>query len=144
METDLEPEHNDANDGIPPLNIKAEMTDMQNYLEEPYSDEPTNIQNRIVIIGTLLARSAYLMIYCDSILRKKKRDVIMENILEMARAAKLSAKMQYDLLDSLCEEEMFNAAWSERIHRTCTHQGDHLRTLLSYAKEQLRLGPYGT
>lgn len=138
------PKYENMNDVIPSLNIRAEMETMQSFLEEPYSDEPTDIHNRIIITGTLLARSAFLLIYCDGVLRKKKRDVIMETVLALARDAKLSAKMQYDLLESLCEEEMFLAAWSERIHRTCTHQGDHLRTLLSYAKEQLRLGPYGT
>lgn len=116
-----------------------ELKRMQSYLEEPAVNEPLALQERINNLMVLLARSAELLATAKKNLRRKKSSEIGTTIVEVATKAGLSKNVQNALLESIAEEEAFLVDWLDRINSTIVHQIDGLRSMLSYAKEELRL-----
>ena len=90
-----------------------------------------------------MARSGQMLAEAKKRLRDKKSSEISETILKIAKQNFLSAKAQNALVESIAQEENFLVDWLDRINKTCTHQIDALRSLLSYEKENLRLNKTG-
>lgn len=90
-----------------------------------------------------MARSGQMLAEAKKRLRDKKSSEISKTILEIAKQNFLSAKAQNALVESIAQEENFLVDWLDRINKTCTHQIDALRSLLSYEKENLRLNKTG-
>jgi len=90
-----------------------------------------------------MSRSGEMLAKAKKILRARKTSEINKTIISIAKASHLSASVQNALLDSICEEESYLVDWTERINKTCTHQIDGLRSLLSYEKEEMRLSKTG-
>ena len=119
--------------------IKQEAQTIQDYLDIVVSDNPTEMSERISTLMSYMSRSGYMLAEAKKDLRKKKTQEINRTIIAIARASHLSATVQNTLLDSICEEESYLVDWLERLNRSCTHQIDGLRSLLSFEKEELRL-----
>lgn len=117
----------------------TEARDIQNYLEIICSNNPEEIIERIGKLQVFLARSGEMLADAKKTLRKKKSSEISETIIKIAKEQFLSSKAQNALVDSIAEEEAYMVDWLERINRSCSHQINALRSLLSYEKEQLRL-----
>lgn len=118
--------------------MKEEATKIQAYLDVMVSSDPAELVDRIATLMTYMARSGEMLAQAKRILRAKKTSEISKTIINIAKEQCLSASVQNALLDSICEEEAFLVDWIERINRTCTHQIDGLRSLLSYEKEQIK------
>jgi hypothetical protein len=118
--------------------IKEETQVIQDYLDITVSIDPAEFVNRISTLMTYMSRSGEMLAKAKKELRSKKTTEISKTILKIAKEQCLSATVQNALLDSICEDEAFMVDWLERINRTCTHQIDGLRSLLSYEKEQIR------
>ncbi len=119
--------------------MKTEAEKIQSYLDIVVSSDPAEIVDRITTLMSYMARSGEMLARAKRILRAKRTSEISKTILNIAKEQCLSASVQNTLLDSICEDESFMVDWLERINRTCTHQIDGLRSLLSYEKEQMRL-----
>ena len=120
-----------------------ESQKIQDYLEISCSNEPEEIKQRISDLQVFLARSGNMLAEAKKELRKKKTSEISKTIIDIAKTQFLSSKAQNALVDSIAEDEAFLVDWLERINRSCTHQIDALRSLLSYEKESLRLNNTG-
>jgi hypothetical protein len=118
--------------------MKAEAQKIQDFLDVTVSSDPAELVDRIATLMVYMSRSGELYAKAKNILRAKKTSEISKTIINIAKEQCLSASVQNALLDSICEEEAFLVDWLERINRSCTHQLDGLRTLLSYEKEQMR------
>ena len=118
--------------------IREESQTIQDYLDITISNDPAEFVSRISTLMTYMSRSGEMLAKSKKELRNKKTTEISKTILKIAKENCLSATVQNALLDSICEEEAFMVDWLERINRTCTHQIDGLRSLLSYEKEQMR------
>ena len=118
--------------------MKEEAQKIQSYLDITVSSDPAELVDRIAMLMTYMARSGELYAQAKKILRAKKTSEISKTIINIAKEQCLSASVQNALLDSICEEESYLVDWLERINRSCTHQIDGLRSLLSYEKEQMR------
>jgi hypothetical protein len=118
--------------------MKEEIQNIQDYLNITVSSDPAELIDRIATLMTYMARSGEMFANAKRNLRAKKTTEINKTIIKIAKEQCLSATVQNALLDSICEEESFLVDWLERINRTCTHQIEGLRTLLSYEKEQIR------
>lgn len=116
-----------------------EIKQMQQYLEITCSGEPNEIQDRITVLMVYLARSCELLAVAKKELRKKKSSEISNTIIAIAKETNLSNRVQNQLLDCIAEEEAFLVDWLDRINSTIVHQIDGLRSLLSYAKEEMRM-----
>lgn len=119
--------------------MKDEAQKIQDYLDITVSSDPAELIDRISTLMTYMSRSGEMLAQAKKVLRIKKTSEISGTILKIAKEQCLSASVQNALLDSICEEESFMVDWLERINRSCTHQIDGLRSLLSYEKEQMRL-----
>lgn len=118
--------------------MKEEAQKIQDYLNITVSSDPAELVDRIATLMTYMSRSGEMLAQAKKILRAKKTTEISKTIIAIAKEQCLSATVQNALLDSICEEEAYVVDWIERINRTCTHQIDGLRSLLSYEKEQIR------
>jgi len=123
--------------------MNAEAQKIQDYLEVTLSDNPEEITQRIKDLSVYMARSGLMLAEAKKRLREKKNSEIYETILEISKQNHLSAKAQNALVESIAQEENFLVDWLDRINKTCTHQIDALRSLLSYEKENLRLNKTG-
>ena len=119
--------------------IKSTAKEIQDYLVIVCSNNPEEIQERIVTIMPYLALSGEMLAEAKKLLRRKKSSEISKTIIAIAKESCLSATVQNALLDSIAEEESYLVDMLERLNRSCTHQIDGLRSLLSYAKEEMRL-----
>lgn len=120
-----------------------EIKQMQAYLEIQTSTNPEELQERIATISVYKARSGEMYAEAKKALRRKKSSEISNTIIKIAKESHLSASVQNALLDSICEEESFLVDILDRLNAACTLQIDALRTLLSYAKEELRINKTG-
>lgn len=123
--------------------LRNEATHIQSYCEITCSDNPDEIQERIRNLTAYLARTAFMLKEAKLLLRRKKSSEINNVIIKIAKENCLSAKAQNTLIDSIAEEENELVDWLERLNAACTHQLDAMRSLLSYAKEELRLRDTG-
>ena len=119
--------------------MKDEAQKIQAYLDVTVSGDPAELFDRIATLMTYMARSGEMLANAKRNLRSKKTAEISKTIVNIAKEQCLSATVQNALLDSICEEEAFMVDWLDRINRSCTHQIDALRSLLSYTKEQMRM-----
>ena len=123
--------------------MKKEAGEIQAYLDITVSNNPVEMSERISTLMSYMARSGEMLAEAKKILRAKKTEQIQQTIIAIAKQACLSAKVQNALLDSICQDESFLVDWLDRINRSCTHQIDGLRSLLSYEREHLRLTKTG-
>ena len=122
------------------MEIKMEeIAELQSYLEITTTSNPIEIQERLSELMVYLARSSELLAIARKELRKKKSAEIAKTIIAVAKETNLSSKVQNQLLESIAEEEAFLVDWLDRINSTIVHQIDGLRSLLSYAKEEMRM-----
>jgi hypothetical protein len=121
--------------------VKEEAKKIQDYLDITVSSDPAELVDRIATLMTYMSRSGEMFAKAKQILRAKKASEISKTIIVIAKEQCLSATVQNALLDSICEDESFMVDWLDRINRSCTHQLDGLRSLLSYEKEQMRFQP---
>lgn len=121
--------------------MKDEAQKIQDYLDITVSTDPAEIIERISTLMGYMSRSGEMFARAKHIFRAKKTTEISKTILTIAKEQCLSVSVQNALLDSICGEKAFMVDWLDRINRSCTHQIDALRSLLSYEKEQMRFTP---
>ena len=121
------------------MTLEEESKQIQDYLDIVVSSDPAELKDRIANLMVYMSRSGEMLARAKKILRARKTSEISKTIISIAKEQCLSATVQNALLDSICEEESFLVDWIDRINRTCTHQIDGLRTLLSYEKELMRM-----
>jgi hypothetical protein len=123
--------------------LKKEADKIQSYLEITCSNEATEICERLSTLMVYTARSGEMLAQGKRLLRSKKSAEISKTIIVIAKEAHLSATVQNALLESIAEDENYLVDKLERLNRSCVHQIDALRSLLSYEKEGLRLSNTG-
>jgi len=123
--------------------VKKEASQIQAYLDIVCSNNLEEITERISQLMAYMSRTGEMLAEAKRLLRSRKSEEIRNTIMTVARAERLSASVQNALLDSVCEQEAFMADWLDRLNRSCTHQLEGLRSLLSYEKEGLRLSKIG-
>jgi hypothetical protein len=125
------------------LELNKTADEIQKYLEETSSTNPEELQTRLVTLMPYLALSGEMLAQAKRILRKKKSSEIGSTIIAIAKESHLSASVQNSLLESVAEDEHYLVDRLERLNRSCVHQIDALRSLLSYEREGLRLNQTG-
>jgi len=123
--------------------MKKEAAAIQAYLDIVCSNNPEELTERISQLMAYMSRSGEMLAQAKRLLRSRKSEEIRNTIVAVARAERLSASVQNAVLDSICEQEAFLADWLDRVNKSCTHQIEGLRSLLSYEKEGLRLNKTG-
>ena len=124
-------------------NLLKEADGIQGYLEIECSENPAEVMERIHTLSVFMARSGNMLAEAKRIYRRKISSEIATTIINIAKENYLSATAQNALVSAIGEDEAFLVDKLERIHRSCIHQIDALRSILSYEKENMRITKTG-
>jgi len=89
-------------------------------------------------LAVYMARSGQMLADAKKMARKKKSSEIADVVAKIAKEGFLCATAQKALVESIAEEEMYLVDWIERINRTCTHNIDLCRSIISKGKEEMK------
>lgn len=122
-----------------PQQIADELAVIDSFLDITPSEEIEEAVLRGNYLSTYIARSGKLLDDAKYWLNEKMKSEVIETLKIQARQAGASAKAINAIIDSLCKEERFLVDWADRANASATHQLDWCRTLISKAKEEMRL-----
>lgn len=113
-----------------------ELNNMQQYLEITVSDDPNEISERLSSIAVYMARTGYLLAEAKMELDQARVSAYSTHI---GTFGKLPATVSKMFIESVTDQQNRLVNWVDRLNSACIHQGDILRTLLSFQKENLKL-----
>lgn len=122
--------------------ILSELTDIDSFLNITMSENPEEALQRGNDLASHVARTGKLLADAKYHLNQARSSEVMETLRETAKNAKATAKAVNALVDSLCREEQYQVDWCERANRTATHQLSWCVTVISKAKEEMKLGRF--
>ena len=121
--------------------IKFELEAIQQFLEISISEDMNEVEQRGNELTVYMARSGKLLADAKYHRDEKLNSAIVEELKKILQLAPSTANKY---IDALTKEENYLVSWAERVNRTCTHQIDWCRTLISKAKEEMRVSSYGS
>lgn len=118
--------------------IELECQAIQAFLGEKITDEMNLVTERGNMLNAYLARTSELM--KDSVLHYNlsKASEIGKIIEQVVREARLSAKLQNALVDSVSAREQSIVVWTERLHKTAKAQLIWCSVLIKKATEEMK------
>lgn len=110
--------------------------EIQAFFETPYDADNGNavveraqkIEGYMATSSKMLADAKY---HYNSVFESGFMEAIKDNV-------KVSASTLNKYLDSLCKDYQYLVDWTERLNRTCSHQLDFSRTIISKLKAEMR------
>lgn len=126
-------------DHITPLDaLEVEAARYEDFINITCSEQPEEALQRGNDLNVLIARTGKML--ADAKYHQDGAKVhAFENAINSGLVERLSPSTLNKHMDSVTQEENFMVNWIERIHRTAEKQLDWTRTLVSYAKEEMRL-----
>jgi hypothetical protein len=118
--------------------LEAECIEIDKILAITISEQPEEALERGSSLAVYIARTAKML--CDAKYHqdKAKTQAIIDGV-NAHLAKQLSATSFNEYVRSCIEKENYIAIWTERLHRTCEKQWEWCRSILSYAKEEMKL-----
>ena len=121
------------------IRMTEEAAKIQNFLEAPPTDDVSELADRLSYANVYMARTGKLL--ADA---KALQDDAIVLTFEGRRKdfEKLGANLAAKVMQAYCKDEGFLVNWYERLNRELVHFADNLRTLISLAKENMRINAY--
>lgn len=126
----------------PKEQILQELADIDSFLNMTMSENAEEAVARGNDLAVYVARTGKLLADTKYWLNQTKNSEVLEALRETAKNAKATAKAVNALVDSVCREEQYLVDWCERCNRTATHQLSWCVTLISKAKEEMKMGRF--
>lgn len=125
--------------------ILKECETIQSFLEADYPlDQPAACEAKGKDLEVYMARSGKMLADAKYWQDQFINGSISETIQEALKDQDLwSVTLINKKVSALAKDYNYLVNWCERINRTCTHQLDFVRTLLSKHKEEMRLMSFG-
>lgn len=117
----------------PPHKIVEELKIIQSEIEIELSEEIQQAVDRGNYCSAQMARTGKLLADAKIHRDRKLNSGVVENL---KRVIALPASTANKYIDALCHDENYLVNWCERVNRTCTHQTEWCRTLISKAKAE--------
>lgn len=114
--------------------IVKELKIIQSEIEIELSEDIQQAIDRGNYCSAQLARTGKLL--ADAKIHKDRK-LNSEIVTNLKKIVTLPATTANKFADALCEEENYLVNWCERVNRSCTHQLDWCRTLISKAKAEM-------
>lgn len=121
--------------------IATELASIDSFLNITMSEQAQEAVIRGNDLAVYIARTGKLLADAKYHLNAKTKDEVFDTLRDTAKCAGATSKAVNAIIDSLCKEERYLVDWCERLNRTATHQIEWCRTLISKAKEEMRLTP---
>jgi len=126
---------------ITPLQeIIQELNIIQNEVVVEMSEDVNEAVLRGNYCSAQIARTGKLL--ADAKIHKDRK-LNSGIVQEMKKIIHLPATTANKYVDALCVNENYAVNWCERLNRTCTHQLDWCRTIISKAKAEMTAFPTG-
>ncbi|HEX7906207.1 MAG TPA: hypothetical protein VF487_20175 [Chitinophagaceae bacterium] len=125
--------------------ILKECEQIQSFLEADYPiDEPAACEAKGKELEVYMARSGKMLADAKYWQDQFVNSAITETVREALLAQKVwSISLVNKKVDALAKEYNYLVNWCDRINRTCTHQLDFIRTMLSKHKAEMQMSGYG-
>lgn len=116
----------------------AEAEDILSFLNcEIQSDNTEEIKHRGDALAVYISRTGNMLAEAKFHLNEMMKDETMKIIEDTLLEAKLSAKVQNSLIDSICKYERLLVDKIEQLNKTAKYQIEWCRSRLSMAKEEM-------
>lgn len=119
--------------------IFAELTNIDSFLNITMSENAEEAVQRGNDLAVYIARTGKLLADSKYWLNEAMKSEIMQTLEVTAKNAKATATAINALIGSLCREDRYLVDWCERCNRTATHQLSWCVTVLSKAKEEMKI-----
>lgn len=119
--------------------LKKEAKIIQDFLDITMSDDPAEITQRGNDLAVYISRTGKMLADAKIYKDRRLRSEVFKQLKQSARSLELPTSVLNELIKASCENENYLVNWIERLNRTATHQLDWCRTLISKAKEEMRL-----
>jgi len=116
----------------------TECQSIDEFLNTEISDDMYVVTERGNRLAVFIARTGKMLADAKYWLNTETKTEAIE-IIKQITSAKYSAKIQNALIESVAKEQQYIVDWCERLNKTATHQLGWCRTLISKAKEEMRL-----
>ena len=115
--------------------IVKELKIIQSEIEIELSEDIQQAIDRGNYCSAQLARTGKLLADAKLI---RDRKLSSEVVTSLKKVVALPASTANKYVDALCFDENYLVNWCERVNRSCTHQLDWCRTLISKAKAEMQ------
>ena len=119
--------------------IFAELTNIDSFLNITMSENAEEAVQRGNDLAVYIARTGKLLADSKYWLNEAMKSEIMQTLEVTAKNAKATATAINALIGSLCREDRYLVDWCERCNRTATHQLSWCETVISKAKEEMKI-----
>lgn len=123
----------------PKEDILRELEEMDAYLNVSTTDDAAEVAEYGNRVAVYVARAGRLLADARHHLNRRMKEDTFDALRKTAKQGGATAKAINAIVDSLCAEERYLVDFAERTTRTATHRLDWCRTMISMAKEQMRL-----
>lgn len=114
-----------------PEQIHQELEEIQLFLEAEYAaDVPGQVQSRFDSLAAYMARSGKLKADAEWHYNQLVESSIMET-LKKGYEERLSASTINKFVEAAARNYKYLVTWSDRVNRSCTHQLEGLRSVIS-------------
>lgn len=114
--------------------ISAELKNIQSDLEVEMSEDANEAQFRGNQLAVHMARTGKLLADAKIHRDRKLSSEVVDNLKKVVQ---LPASTANKFVDALCYDENYMVNWADRVNRSCTHQLDWCRTVISKAKAEM-------
>ena len=123
----------------PKEQILRELEVIQACEEETISEEVSKVIEYGQTLAPYISRSGKLLADAKHHLNTRMKEDTFDALRKTAKQGGATAKAINAIVDSLCAEERYLVDFAERVNRCGVHRLDWCRTLISKAKEDMRL-----
>ena len=123
----------------PKEQILRELEVIQACEEETISEEASKVIEYGQTLAPYISRSGKLLADAKHHLNTRMKEDTFDALRKTAKQGGATAKAINAIVDSLCADERYLVDFAERVNRCGVHRLDWCRTLISKAKEDMRL-----
>lgn len=123
----------------PKEQILRELEVIQACEEETISEEVAKVIEYGQTLAPYISRSGKLLADAKHHLNTRMKEDTFDALAKAAKQGGATAKAINAIVDSLCADERYLVDFAERVNRCGVHRLDWCRTLISKAKEDMRL-----
>lgn len=114
--------------------ISKELKVIQSVIEVEMNEDIQEAIDRGNYCAAQLARTGKLL--ADAKIHRDRK-LTSEVVTNLKKVISLPASTANKYVDAMCFDENYLVNWCERVNRSCTHQLDWCRTLISKAKAEM-------
>ena len=114
--------------------ISKELKIIQSVIDVEMNEDIQEAVDRGNYCSAMMARTGKLL--ADAKIHRDRK-LTSEVVANLKKVIALPASTANKYVDAMCFDENYLVNWCERVNRSCTHQLDWCRTLISKAKAEM-------